>query len=235
MPSNAGLLTGALGGGALGLIGGLISSSEQKRAAKKSRRRQRKAVGQARTFADERVAELTGEGTLFASGVDFLRDTFGDAANSPLAKDFVKQIRAAQAAKGTLFGSAADFNEAGGLSAFSQDLRSRLLPQVQNFAFAPEQLRQNILSHELPIRTSQVTGQPIGAGAAPFIPGLLSSGFNSAISGAFGGAQVGAGFDTRNLQQEQFAELLKQLKNKGPNTSSEVVLDTFTQRFGGSL
>lgn len=181
-----------VGGGLLGFAGGLLQGYAQKAAATKARRRQRKAISGARTFADERIAELTGEGSLFAQGVDFLRSTFGDAANTPLAQDYVKQIRAAQASRGTLFGGAAVNTEASGLAAFSQDLRARLLPQLQSFSFAPEQLRQSIVGFEVPLRIASRTGAQLpGIGPNPLAVNPFVGALNQGLAGFLGGAQIG--------------------------------------------
>lgn len=217
--------------GALGFAGDLIGGIAAQKAQTRNRRRQRKAIRQARTFAEERIRELTGEGTLFAQGVDFLRGTFGDAASSPLAQDFVKQIRAAQASRGTLFGGAAVAQEAGGLSAFSQQLRASLLPQLQSFSFAPEQLRQSILGFEAPLRIAAKTGgQFAPTGANPFVSALQGG-----IAGGFGGTQLG--FNLQGLQQQQ--QQNTQLQNLISQLSTQQqVLDPALQQlamFGGNF
>lgn len=208
-------MSGLLLGGVVGAVGGIIQGVQQQRASKKERRRTRKGQAQGRALADERLLDiLEGErgpgsigvagerqGSLFSQGEDFLRETFGDAAGSPLAQDFVKQIRAAQAARGTLFGGAAVATEASGLAAFSQNLRAQLLPQLQQFAFAPESLRQNITAFETTQSIARVTGQLPGQ-TRQFIPSALLQGINSGIAGAFGGAQVQSSFESLQLQRE---------------------------------
>lgn len=144
---------------------------------------------------------LEGErtGSLFSQGEDFLASTFGDPASSPLAQDFVKQIRAAQAARGTLFGGAAVNTEASGLAAFSQNLRTQLLPQLQEFTFAPERLRQSITGFETNLAIAEVTG---GFAPQQFQPSALLSGIKGGTAGLLGGAQIGAAFDANNLSQQ---------------------------------
>lgn len=202
-------------GAIAGAVGGIIQGVQQKSFSKKQRRRNRKGQAQGRTAAELRLLDiLEGEqgpaaigeegertGSLFSQGRDFLSETFGDAAGTPLAQDFIKQIRAAQAARGTLFGGAAINTEASGLAAFSQNLRAQLLPQLQQFAFAPEQLRQNITSFEVGQSQARVTGQLPGQ-SAQFIPSALLQGINSGVAGAFGGAQVQSSFDSLQLQKQ---------------------------------
>jgi len=213
-------------GAIAGLAGGILQGVQQGRASKKTRRRTRKGQAQGRAAAEARLQDIlegpvtrlkfgseglistTRAGSLFSQGEDFLRGTFGDAASSPLAQDFVKQIRAAQAARGTLFGGAAVATEASGLAAFSQTLRAQLLPQLKDFAFAPEQLRQNITSFEVGQSISRVTGQLPGQ-TAQYIPSALLQGINSGIAGAFGGAQIQSSFNSLQLQRQNL-ELQRQ-------------------------
>lgn len=194
-------LPGAVGG-LLGLAGGISSAFNQRRQQTRFRRRQRRAIGGARTFAEERLQELLGPRTLFGQGEEFLRGTFGAAAESPLAQDFVKQIRAAQAARGTLAGGAPEAAEAGGLAAFSQQLRASLLPQLQAFAFAPEQLRQSIIGFEAPLRVAARTGAALPGITPPQIaPDILTGALSQATAGFLGGAQIGA--SAEQLQEER--------------------------------
>jgi hypothetical protein len=58
-------LLGAIGGGVLGSIGGVLSGIDKKKAATKFRRRQRRAIRQSREFADERINELLGDPSRF--------------------------------------------------------------------------------------------------------------------------------------------------------------------------
>lgn len=205
-------------GGILGLAGGITGAINTQRQQTRFRRRQRAAINEAREFTDQRLAELLGEGSLFSEGVDFLRGTFGNAADSPLAQDFVKQIRAAQAARGTFSGVGAAAAEAGGLAAFSQELRSRLLPQLQSFAFAPEQLRQSILGFEAPLRVSARTGAALpGIAPPPILPDVATSALNSSLAGLLGGAQVG--ISATNLRQQQEALDLERAKQQRQDTA----------------
>lgn len=209
-------------GGLLGLVGGISGAITQKKTQTKFRRRQREAIGEARDFTSGRLEELLGEGTLFSQGTDFLSGTFGAADQSPLAQDFVKQIRAAQASRGTLFGGAPEAAEAGGLAAFSQQLRASLLPQLLSFTQAPEQLRQSILGFEAPLRVAARTGASIPGIGAPQ-PGvdIFGSGLAGLVSGISGGAQVGSSFG--GLQNER--NLLAQDRRNAPRRPQADSLD----------
>lgn len=145
-----------------------------------------------------RVDELLAS-PLLSQASSFLEGTFGDAAGSPLAQDFTKGIRAAQAARGTFFGGTAEAAEAGGLAAFSQRLRQDLLPQMLAFGTLPETLRQSVLGFEAPLRTQAATGGPgsLFAGA-----GGLGDIISGALSGGAGGFMLGREFGAqRNINQ----------------------------------
>jgi hypothetical protein len=133
-----------------------------------------------------RVEEILAD-PLLVQARSFLEGTFENAADSPLAQDFVKGIRAAQAARGTGFGGSAIGTEAGGLAAFSQRLRQDLLPQAMAFGTLGENLRQGILGFEAPLRVAAATGgSGLGSGNLGG-PGILSSILSGAASGAAGG------------------------------------------------
>ena len=96
-----GAAAGGLGSFAADLIGGIRAERFQRR----MRRRQRKAIAEARQFADETVQRVTSS-DLFRQAEDFISGTFGDAANSPIVQDFRKGIQQAQASRGLFFGGA---------------------------------------------------------------------------------------------------------------------------------
>ena len=208
---------GLIVGGALGALGGAQSERQQR----KFRRRQRRAIAEARKFADETVTKIT-EGELFSSATDFLKSTFADAADSPLAQDFAKSIRAAQSVRGTFSGNIGAAQEAVGTSGFAQRLRQSLLPQAQAFAEAPERLRQSILALEAPLRSAAATGATIGGlGAAGSIGGFGSA-LTGGVSGALGGFQIGSQFDAQQSFQSQLDALrLEKVKREtGGQTSA---------------
>lgn len=185
-------LAGAGFGAILGGIGGFLSAESKRRAQTRFRRRQRAAIKEARQFADQRVAAITGS-ELFKGAKGFLESSFGDPLSSPLAQDFARGVRQAQAARGLLFGGAAVSQEASGLSAFSQNLRTRLLPQALQFAQAPEQIRQSVLGFEAPIRVAAKTGAALPGITPPqILDSPLASAFQQAAAGAAGGFQIGS-------------------------------------------
>lgn len=141
--------------------------------------------------AGGRVEEILAD-PLLVSARNFLQGTFDNAPDSPLAQDFVKGIRAAQASRGTFFGGSAEVAEAGGLSAFSQRLRQDLLPSLQSFGTLGESLRQGILGFEAPLRTAAATG---GGGLGDASGFLGPSPFGSALTGALSGAAGGFSLD----------------------------------------
>jgi hypothetical protein len=194
---GSGAATGAIVGGVAGLAGGIINSINTKRQLTQFRRRQRAAIQEARDFTDQRVDDLIGDDSLFAQGRDFLSETFENTADSPLAQDFVSQLRAGQASRGTLHGGAAVTAEAAGLSAFSQQLRMQLLPQILAFSREPETLRQSILGFEAPLRIASKTGALLPGMTAPQMsPSIAGSALAGLAQGAAGGASIGASFDT---------------------------------------
>ena len=209
-----GPLTSGIAGGLLGITGGVVGAIQSERQQRRFRRRQRRAIGEARQFADERVAEITG-GPLFSQAVDFLQGTFENTADSPLAQDFARGIRQAQATRGTLFGGAGVAQEASGLAAFSQELRQSLLPQLLTFATEPERLRQSVLGFEAPLRVAAATGAALpGLTPQPLLQSPIVAGLNSGIAGFSGGAQIGASFQNLS-QQRQDIERLQALQLSG--------------------
>lgn len=213
-------LGGALIGGILGGVGGIISARDQKKAFRKFRRRQNAAIQQARDFADTRVEELTGEGSLIGRGIDFLKGTFDNPEDSPLADQLRKSIRVSQESRGIRRSVTGAVAEARALGGFTQNLRASLLPQLQSFGTVGENLRQSIISFEAPLRIGAATGLNVaGLGPAPGLGGAfagassLAAGFSGFTSGGIGGAQIGQGF----ANSQQNSAFLQQLQAQGQN------------------
>jgi hypothetical protein len=187
---SAGLI-GAGTGAILGGVGGFISAHDARKQQTRFRRRQRQAIREAREFADERVAAITSS-ELFTGAHDFLSETFNDPMGGPLAQDFARGVRQAQAARGLLFGGAAVGQEASGLAAFSAQQKQALLPQALQFAQAPEQIRQSVLGFEAPLRVAARTGAALPGMTAPqILDSPLSAAFKQAAAGGAGGFQIG--------------------------------------------
>lgn len=223
---GGGGLFGLLGGAALGGLGGILGE----RNARKARRRQRQALGEARQFADETVARITG-GELFSSAQEFLTSTFRDAGTSPLAQDAAKQIRAAQSVRGTFAGNIGAVAEGFGTSAAAQRLRSSLLPQALTFALAPEQLRQSVLGFEAPLRVAAATGGQLAGVGPSNIQSPFSSFAGQALQGALGGFQIGSAIQSQRTQSQRLAlqqQQLEQQLGSGANNS-------FFSQFTGGL
>lgn len=199
----SGGVTGVIVGGALGALGGVFAA----RASKRFRRRQRAAIQSARDFADATVERITSD-DLFTGARDFLSSTFNEGAQSPLALDFAKSIRAAQSVRGTFRGNIGAAQEAIGASGFAQRLRAQLLPQALSFAEAPERLRQSVLGFEAPLRVAAATGAQIaGVGPQAQIGSAFGQGFTGGVSGALGGFQVGSAFDAQRAFSAQLDAL----------------------------
>lgn len=203
--ANGSPLGGALVGGLIGLAGGFL----QERGQRKFRRRQRRAISQAREFADETVSNIINS-ELFSSAQDFITSTFRDAADSPLAQDFGKRIRSQQAIRGTFTGNLAAAQEAIGVSGFAQQLRSSLLSPALQFATTPERLRQSILSVEAPLRVAAATGAQLpGLGAQGSFLSPLEAMLGQGLSGGAAGFQLGL-----ERQQSQELQALRQAQGE---------------------
>lgn len=212
---SAGGVGGLIVGGALGAIGGAFAA----RSSKKFRRRQRKAIQSARDFADETVSSIVND-ELFTSAREFLRGTFAEDGDSPLAQDFGKSIRAAQSVRGTFSGNIGAAQEAIGTSGFQQRLRSQLLPQALAFAEAPERLRQQILGFEAPLRVAAATGARLpGLGPTGSLGSSVGSAFTGGISGALGGFQIGSEFDAQRAFNAQLDELRQSKTDRGGSSA----------------
>lgn len=206
-------LAGALLGGLFGGFGAFFGAREQKKAFRRFRRRQSQALQETRQFADERVQQLTGEGSLIGRGIKFLEGTFDDPEGSPLADSLRKSIRVAQESRGLRRSPVAAVAEARALGAFSQNLRQQLLPSLLAFGTAPENLRQSIIGFEAPLRIGEATGLNItGLAPAPGLQaGFAGGGSTSSIlsgiaSGFIGGGQIGTAFG----QQQQNSAFVNQ-------------------------
>jgi hypothetical protein len=224
-------MAGAGIGAVLGGVGGYISAYDARKQQTRMRRRQRRAIQESREFADKRVEAITGS-KLYQGALSFLEGTYDDAIGTPLAQDFAKGVRQAQAARGLLFGGAAVAQEASGLAAFSQQLQGNLLPQALQFAQAPETLRQSVLGFEAPLRIAAKTGAALpGMAPAPISESPLSAAFKQAAAGGAGGYQavasyqglqdtpppaaIGDAYDTTELAREGSAmDLIRGLNNQ---------------------
>lgn len=209
----AGLSSGGLFGAGLGAllggVGGFLASKDATRA----RRRQRAAIESARQFADQVVERVT-SGELFSNARDFLTSSFRDSADSPLAQDTARQIRSAQAVRGTFHGNLAAVQEGVGTSAAAQRLRSSLLPSALQFSLAPEQLRQSVLGFEAPLRVAAATGGQLAGVGPSNLLSQFSGGFGGAVSGGLGGFQIGSAIQAQSqtqnfLRQQQQAQALQ--------------------------
>jgi hypothetical protein len=230
MVAGLGLILGA----GLGALGGVLDE----RQSRKFRRRQRKAIEQARKFADATVKRIT-EDELFVGARDFISDTFKNAADSPLAKDFAKSVRAAQSVRGTFSGNISAAAEGIGTSAAAQRLRTQLLPSALQFAEAPERLRQSVISTEAPLFAAAATGAPIFGGGPQQSP--FSSAISGGLQGAAGGFQIGSAFDQQNSFEAQLAELRKAKADRqgssgfssGFDAGNSSALEDLINSFGG--
>ncbi len=190
--------SGALIGGLFGFGTELLRSAQAKKTQTRFRRRQRAAIGEARKFADESVSRVTSS-PLFSQASQFLESTFGAPEDSPLVNQFRKSLQTSQASRGLFFGGAPAAAEAGGIAVASQQLRQSLLPNILNFTFQPEQLRQSVLDQESRLRVAAATGAPlIGLPEQAVDP--LGNALQSAISGAAGGFQLGQQFGGQQQQ-----------------------------------
>jgi len=223
--NEAALITSILGG-ITGGLGSFFGARESKKAFRRFRKRQAGAITKAREFTDERIAALTGPGTLLGLGTEFLRGTFSDPESSPLAESLTKGLRVAQESRGLRRSTIGAVSEARALGAFTQNLRSSLLPAVQQFGTLPETLRQSILGFELPIHIGRATGLNVsGLGVAPGLEaGFASGGSTSAIlsgaaSGLLGGANIGFGFQQMQQNQQEL-DALRSRRGQNQNQSA---------------
>lgn len=219
-------IVGAVAGG----VGALLDRQSQKKALSSFRKRQKRAIASAREFTDQRVAELTGEGSLIKLGKDFLRGSFEGGGNSPLEEQLRKSLAVAQESRGLRRSAISASGEARALGAFSQQLRQQLLPSLEQFGSVDERLRQSVLGFELPIRIGQATGLNVsGLSAAPgqSLGGSSTTGavLGQAVSGFLGGANLGFGFANQLQNQQQNQELLEQVRIRNGLNSRRDALD----------
>jgi hypothetical protein len=235
MANGLGAALGGAGiGGLLGFTGSLISGFQAKKAQTRFRRRQRRAIEEARQFADETVSRIT-DSPLFSQAQDFLTGTFGAAADSPLVQDIGKQIRAAQSARGLFFGNAAASAEALGTGVAAQRLRQSLLSSVAQFATLPEQVRQSTLNTEAALRTAAATGAAFGGLQPQQFIDPIGQALSSGIQGAAGGFQLGQEFGARQ-NEAQLEDLLPRrtrLNTRFDLTENELRLRALTRPGAG--
>lgn len=235
-------IIGALGGGILGGLGSFFQAREQKKAFRRFRKRQASAISQARDFTDARVQDILNS-PLIAQGRSFVERTFGDPGSSPLAQSLQKQLRVAQEARGLRRSTAGAVAEASSLAGFEQQLRQQLLPQTLRFGLLPEQLRQNILSFETPLRIGAGTGLSVsGLQPAPGLAGgfagagSLSSILGQGALGAAGGFQIGQGIENSIAADARAAELLDLIRSqrRGGLGGGGADFSTLFQNVGGA-
>jgi hypothetical protein len=214
----AGLASGLLGG-LFAAGGSILGAREKKKAFRRFRKRQRIAIDQAREFADERVAALTGEDSLIGRGINFLKGTFDDPAGSPLADQLRKSIQVAQESRGLRRSTIGAVSEARALGAFTQKQRQSLLPELVRFGTVGENLRQSIISFEMPLRVGAATGlnvtglQPAaGMGQGFSGGGAASSALNSFASGFLGAGQIGMAAADSLQRSDQNASILNEIR-----------------------
>jgi hypothetical protein len=147
--------------GTLGaLLGGGVQGFRQFKRSKSSRRRRRRFrqdLFRSRKQAERISREAVAPGTLLGQQQDFLRRTFSE--NSPFIGRIQAGVRAQQAAAGTFgTGNLAAQQEAIQSSGQLQSFRGGLLGDLQESAFAPERLRQQVEAQggrELGLRQDQ--------------------------------------------------------------------------------
>lgn len=251
-----GLVGGAVGGIA-GAVGGAIEAANQRAEMARFRRRQRLAIGQAFERGDVLTQALTGAdygvdldtvqaqgGTLgrgirrqtgpslFQLGENFLRGTFSDPTSSPLVQNVAKQIRAAQAARGTLGGGAAVSAEALGSGVAAAELQQSLLPQLLEYTQFPELLRQRIIGFEAPLLSAMGTGAALPGMTPPSIaPSVFGAGLGGFTSGALGGFQIGQAFGGQSAFDSRLAALEGGVRNPNPTLSADQ-LNNIMRGFG---
>ena len=122
----------------------------------------------------------------------YLGDLFTKGIPDVAANEYAGRLRAAQAARGTAFGGAAETQEAILLTTLAEQGRQALLPQLQQFALLPNTLRQqNVQANLQAQQASQNIGfQPFGASLqgrqlASQVAGQQLSLGSMALSGAY--------------------------------------------------
>lgn len=136
----------------------------------------------ANTVLEQQLALNAGAGTQFTQG----------GTMTPLETDFLKNLRAAQAARGIEMSAAAGAGEAAGLAAFRTQIQMQMVPQLMALAEAPAAMRAKYEGSYLGRNTFYATGGAVAYGQAQ--PGLAHEGswLTGAMSGAAAGAAQGA-------------------------------------------
>lgn len=128
------------------------------------------------------LAENLGAGAQFAN----------QGTLSPLETDFLKNLRAAQAARGIEMSAAAGAGEAAGLASFKTQIQMQMLPQLMALAEAPMAMRAKYEGNYLGRGVAYATGGAASFGQAN--PGLINEGswFTGAMAGGAAGFAQGA-------------------------------------------
>jgi len=176
---------GAAIGAAAGAIFGGISGYSSHRKARRQRRRMRRQVNAARAYADQRIAAITGQDTLFGRARSYLNDVFSDEGGGlGIRGQISRHMQSAQAARGMFTGNAAAAAEAYAVGAGVTNLRSRLAPMAANMDFMVEQQRGSIFQNRMQgAEYISATGT-----------GLFEAMGGQILKGAAGGAQLGGMF-----------------------------------------
>lgn len=185
---------GAAIGGAIGAVAGGVSGFLNARTARKNRRRMRRQLIASREYADQRINELTGQGTLFGRAKEFLNQTFSEGGNVDLRGAISQQMRVAQASRGLFTGNAAAAAEGQAVGMAQTQLRANLAPLASQFTFMPEQMRQSI-------QQSRFAGANFFASTNNAFTEIA----NQALQGGAGGAQMAQYFKGFGQQQQQQA------------------------------
>lgn len=196
---------GALVGGGLGLVGGILGSIDRERAQRRFRRRQREGLDAARELTEERVSDLMSD-PLITAARDYIQSSYAEDGTDPLSEQFAKRLRVAQEARGLRRSTAGAVAEASSLAAFRQQHLASLLPQARSFGTLGEDYRQRILTQEVPWNVAYYTGAAVpGIQPPPYIPSAVAGGFQGFVSGALGGAQIGQSlFGERQNPYQQY-------------------------------
>lgn len=123
------------------------------------------------------LAANAGAGTQFTQG----------GTLTPLETDFLKNLRAAQAARGIEMSAAAGAGEAAGLAAFRTQIQMQMVPQLMALAEAPAAMRAKYEGSYLSRNVFYNTGGAVAYGQAQ--PGLAHEG--SVLVGAMKGGAAG--------------------------------------------
>jgi hypothetical protein len=124
------------------------------------------------------------------------KDSQGNPLDA-LSTDFVKSLRAAQAARGLDYSQAAGAAEAAGLAGFRAQMQAQLVPQLMALAEGPASYRQKYESGYLNRNVFQQTqGAAVYGQANPdlaFTPNIFAEGFKGLAAGYAAGSAAGGG------------------------------------------